>query len=51
MTHALIVTEADRALLKLLGHHPALERALERGCERDKKSTGISLSAAGGAYA
>jgi regulator of nucleoside diphosphate kinase len=30
MTHALIVTEADRALLKLLGHHPALRRALAR---------------------
>ena len=30
MTHALIVTEADRALLKLLGHHPALQRALTR---------------------
>jgi regulator of nucleoside diphosphate kinase len=28
MTHALIVTEADRALLRLLGHHPALRRAL-----------------------
>lgn len=30
MTHALIVTEADHALLKLLGHHPALRRALAR---------------------
>jgi regulator of nucleoside diphosphate kinase len=30
MMHALIVTEADRALLKLLGHHPALRRALAR---------------------
>jgi regulator of nucleoside diphosphate kinase len=30
MTHALIVTEADRALLQLLGHHPALQRALAR---------------------
>lgn len=30
MMHALIVTEADRALLKLLGHHPALQRALAR---------------------
>ena len=30
MTHAPIVTEADRALLTLLGHHPALQRALSR---------------------
>ena len=30
MTHALIVTEADRALLRLLGHPPALQRALAR---------------------
>jgi regulator of nucleoside diphosphate kinase len=30
MTHTLIVTEADRALLQLLGHHPALQRALAR---------------------
>jgi regulator of nucleoside diphosphate kinase len=30
MTHALIVNEADHALLKLLGRHPALHRALER---------------------
>ena len=30
MTHALIVTGADRALLNLLGHHPALRRALAR---------------------
>ena len=30
MMHALIVTDADRALLKLLGHHPALQRALAR---------------------
>jgi len=30
MTHALIVTEADRALLKLLGRHPALQHALAR---------------------
>ena len=30
MTHALIVTEADRALLNLLGHHSALRRALAR---------------------
>jgi regulator of nucleoside diphosphate kinase len=30
MTHALIVTEADRSLLKLLGRHPALQRALAR---------------------
>lgn len=30
MTHALIVTEADRALLKLLGRHSALQRALAR---------------------
>ena len=29
MTHALIVTDADRALLNLLGHHPALRRALD----------------------
>jgi regulator of nucleoside diphosphate kinase len=30
MTHALIVTDADRALLNLLGHPPALPRALAR---------------------
>ena len=30
MTHALIVTDADRTLLRLLGRHPALQRALAR---------------------
>jgi len=30
MKHTLIVTDADRALLRLLGCHPTLERALAR---------------------